>query len=117
MPLLALTSGPLIAGPSGAPSNPTPDTATMKILLIAACLVNFGDDRGGIDCAQGDIVDVPKDTAFFLAQNERALYVDKKDDPSKEGRYTADEKMVKAAQDLAKARAKAAEKPADKPAT
>lgn len=80
-----------------------------KMLIIAACLINFEDDRGGVDHAQGEIVDVPKkDTAKVLAENERALYVDKAADHTKEGRYTASERMLKAAAAMAAAKSKAA---------
>lgn len=79
-----------------------------KILVIAACLINLGDDRGGVDHAVGEFADVPKDTARFLAENERVLYTDKKDDHTKEGRYTASDKMVKAAIAMAKEAEKAA---------
>lgn len=80
----------------------------MKQLIIEPCIVNYGDDRGGVDQTIGDVVDVPKDVASKLASNGRALYLDKKDDPTREGRYTASKEMVKAAQDLAAAKAKAA---------
>lgn len=88
-----------------------------KMLIIAACLINLEDDRGGVDHAQGDIVDVPKkDTAKVLAENERALYVDKSADHTKEGRYTASEKMLKAAATMATAKAKAAKDAENPPA-
>lgn len=79
----------------------------MKQLIIEACIVNFGDDRGGVDQAVGDIVDVPKDAAIKLSATGRALYLDKKDDPTRDGRYTANKEMVKAAQELATAKTKA----------
>lgn len=80
----------------------------MKQLIIEACIVNFGDDRGGVDQAVGDVVDVPKDAAIKLSATGRALYLDKKDDPTRDSRYTASKEMVKAAQELAAAKAKAA---------
>jgi hypothetical protein len=84
-----------------------------KVLIIAACLINLGDDRGGITHAEGEIADVPKDVAFSLTNNERALYCDKKDDHSKDGRNTASDKMLAAAAAMAKARsARKDEKPA-----
>jgi hypothetical protein len=83
-----------------------------KMLVIAACLINLGDDRGGVDHAVGQFVDVPKDTARILADNERALYVEKTADHTKEGRYTAHERMVKAAEAMAKPAKKAEQTPA-----
>lgn len=78
-----------------------------KQLVIESCLINFNDDRGGVDCAAGEIVEVPKATAIDLARAGRTLYVDKKDDPDKSGRHTASADMLKAAADMRKARDKA----------
>lgn len=78
----------------------------MKMLITEPCLVNFGDDRGGIHQDAGDLPDVPKDQAIALANVGRALYTDRKDDPDKSGRNTATSEMLKAAQELAKAKAK-----------
>jgi hypothetical protein len=75
-----------------------------KILIIEACLVNFGDDRGGVDQAAGDMTDVAKDTARQLTTAGRALYVNKADDPDKAGRFTASKDMIKAAEAMVKAR-------------
>lgn len=83
-----------------------------KQLIIEPCIINHGDDRGGVDHAAGEIVDVPRDAAYTLAQAGRALYVDKKDDPDKSGRNTASADMLKAAADLAAAQAKAAKEKA-----
>ena len=77
----------------------------MKVLITENVLVNYGDDRGGVDQAQGDIVDVPKETAVKLVTANRALYVDKKDDPSKAAVNTASAAMLKAAEAMVKARA------------
>lgn len=77
-----------------------------KVLVISACLINFGDDRGGVDHAVGDMPEVPKDTARVLAENDRVLYANKADDHSKTGRYTASEAELKAAQALAVAQPK-----------
>lgn len=77
-----------------------------KMLIIAACLINYGDERGGVDHEVGDMPDVPtKATATFLADTERALYIDKRDDHNRDGRYTASEKMIAAAKALAKSKA------------
>ena len=78
-----------------------------KQLVIESCLINFGDDRGGVHCDAGDTVEVPKGTAIDLARAGRTLYVDKKDDPDKNGRHTASAEMLKAAADMRKARDKA----------
>ena len=77
-----------------------------KQLIIAACLINFDDDKGGQHHDVGQIVDVPKDTAKKLAEANRGLYVSRKDDPTKTGQFTASEAMLKAADEMAKARAK-----------
>lgn len=79
-----------------------------KMLITEACLVNFGDDRGGVDAAIGDMPDVPRDQATILARAGRALFVNEKDDVDPSGRYTASPALVKAAQEAAKARTKAA---------
>lgn len=78
-----------------------------KQLIIEPCLINYGDDRGGVDHAIGDFVEVSKDTANKLAIAGRALYVDKKDDPDKHARNTASRDMLQAAEAMAKAKKKA----------
>ena len=80
-----------------------------KILIISSCLVNYGDDRGGVDVAEGDIIDLPnKEQCGRLAEGNRALYVSDKDDHTKAKIYTASEALIKAAEAKAKAAAKAA---------
>ncbi len=79
-----------------------------KVLIIESCLINLGDDRGGVDHALGDIAEVTKDTAHALAHAGRVLYVDAKDDPSKAHLHTASKEMLKAAEQAAKAAEKAA---------
>lgn len=75
-----------------------------KQLITESCLINFGDDRGGVHCETGEIVpDVPKATAIDLARMGRTLFVDRADDPDKTGRYTASKEMLKAAADMRKA--------------
>lgn len=83
-----------------------------KQLVIESCLINFGDDRGGVHCEVGETVEVPKGTAIDLARAGRTLFVDKKDDPDKHGRHTASADMLKAAADMQKTKAKA-DKPAE----
>ena len=80
----------------------------MKILIIASALVNYNDDRGGVHEETGALIDPPKDVAVKLTEQGRALYVNKSDDPFKDGRFTASPEMVKAAEALAKANAKQA---------
>lgn len=75
------------------------------MLVIENCIINYGDDRGGVTEIAGALVEVNKDTARTLADIGRALYVDKKDDPDKYGRHTADAEMVKAAKIMAKGKA------------
>lgn len=79
-----------------------------KQLVVESCLINLGDDRGGVDHAAGAIVEVTKETAAKLVAAGRTLYVDKKDDPDKHGRNTASKEMLKAAEEIAAAKAKAA---------
>mgnify|MGYP000710495157 CR=1 FL=1 len=80
-----------------------------KQLVIEACLINHGDDRGGVHHDAGEIVEVPKGTAIDLSRAGRTLFVDKKDDADKNGRFTASAEMVKAAQDMRKLKDKAPE--------
>ena len=82
----------------------------MKQIVIEACFINYGDDKGSQPAAVGDFVDINADTARDLARMGRTLYVDKKDDPAK-GQLTASAEMLKAAEAAAKA-ARAADKPA-----
>jgi hypothetical protein len=79
-----------------------------KQIVIEPCLINFGDDRGGVGHAAGEIVEVSKETAAKLAGAGRTLYVDKKDDPDKHARYTASKEMIKAAEQMAAEKARAA---------
>jgi hypothetical protein len=79
-----------------------------KQLVIESCLINHGDDRGGVHHDAGEVVAVPKGTAIDLARAGRTLFVDKKDDPDKNGRHTASAEMIKAAADMRKTSAKAA---------
>lgn len=80
----------------------------MKILIIDATQVNYHDDRGGQHADAGEICDPPKDVARKLVEVNRALYVNKADDPTKEGSYTASKDMLAAAETLAKTKARAA---------
>ncbi|MEB5392787.1 hypothetical protein RXS06_29090 [Pseudomonas aeruginosa] len=83
-----------------------------KILIIEPVLINLEDDRGGLHHEAGETPVVPKDTALALVRANRALYVDKGDDPDKSGRNTAGKEMLAAAKDLAAAKAKAEAAPA-----
>ena len=74
-----------------------------KLLIIEPCLVNYGDDRGGVHQSAGDLVEVSKDVANALVRPGRALYVAKADDPDKGGHNTASKDMLKAAEAMAKA--------------
>lgn len=77
-----------------------------KILIIETCIVNHGDDRGGVVETVGSNIEVNKDTARDLCTTGRALYVNKADDPDKSGRNTASPEMIKAAEREAKSAAK-----------
>ena len=68
-----------------------------KILITQTCIVNYGDDRGGVGESFGATVEVNKDTARDLCVTGRALYTRKEDDPDKSGRNTASPEMIKAA--------------------
>jgi len=85
----------------------------MKILIIEPTQVNYLDDRGGQHADAGDFCDPPKDVARKLTEVGRAVYVNKADDPTKEGIYTATKEMIAAAESMAKVKARAAKaKPA-----
>lgn len=88
----------------------------MKILILDACLINFGDDRGGIHHDAGEMPEVPKAIAADLVRVNRALYCEKTDDPDKAGSNTASAEMVKAAKAMAAAKKAAAPAPAPAPA-
>lgn len=80
-----------------------------KILITEPCLVNYGDDRGGVDEPAGALVEVPKAVANTLTKKNRALYTNKADDPTKGNLLTASPELVKAAE--AAARSAKASKP------
>lgn len=84
-----------------------------KILIVESCIVNYGDDRGGVAESAGDCPDINRETALALVEAGRALYVDRADDPDRGGRNTASEEMLRAAKALKKSRDKPA---ADQPA-
>lgn len=74
-----------------------------KQLIIEACIVNHGE--GEIVARQpGEVCDIDRDTAYALARMGRTLYVDKKDDADKGARYTASAEMLKAAEEMTKAK-------------
>lgn len=87
-----------------------------KILIIETCLVNHGDDAGGVAHEAGETIDVNKDTAIELAKYGRSLYLNKADDPTKTKQYSASSDMVKAVEAAAKARAAAAKATEQEPA-
>lgn len=80
-------------------------------LVIETCLINFGDDKGGIVCEAGQFVEPNADTARELASYGRTLYTNVKDDRTK-GRFTASTAMIDAAR--AAASPAAGVKPAEK---
>lgn len=81
----------------------------MKMLIIESCLVNFGDDRGGVHQDIGQMPDVPKEQAIGLVRSGRALFTSKADDADRNGAYTASPEMLKAAEQALKAAAKLGE--------
>jgi hypothetical protein len=66
-----------------------------KLIIIEPCVVNYGDDRGGVHADVGDEIAVNADTAIALAKAGRGLYVSRDDDPAK-GRHTAPEALIAA---------------------
>lgn len=76
----------------------------MKILITESTQVNHGDDLGGQHAESGNVIDVSKDNAKKLTEANRALYVNKTDDPFKDGRFTATKEMLQAAANLDKAK-------------
>jgi len=79
-----------------------------KILITESTQVNYGDDRGGQHVDSSEIVEVTKDQALKLCQINRALFVSKSDDPTKDGRYTASKEVLDAARAFAAAKAREA---------
>jgi hypothetical protein len=77
-----------------------------KVIITEGCLVNYGDDRGGVHQDQGDLCEPAKDVALALVRVNRALYVNRSDDPDKAGANTASTELVRAAQAASKAKAK-----------
>lgn len=67
-----------------------------KILVIECCVINHGDDRGGVVYGVGEAADVTKETASALVRAGRGLYVRRDDDPSRGG-YTASAEILQAA--------------------
>lgn len=78
-----------------------------KMLIVETTVVNYGDDRGGVVETDGTQVSVPKDVGADLARAGRAVYLIKADDPTKEGRYTIDARMLAAFERERKAKAPA----------
>jgi hypothetical protein len=79
-----------------------------KVLIIEPTIVTFADDRGGVPAHSGESPDVSKDVARALVNASRALYVDRKDDPSRGAINTASPEMLKAAAAMQAARKKPA---------
>ncbi len=78
-----------------------------KLLIIENCIVNHGDDAGGVVHESKETIDVNKDTALELVKYNRALYLNKQDDPTKTKQFSATPEMIRAIEAEAKA-AKAA---------
>lgn len=77
-----------------------------KLLIISPTLVNYKDDRGGVAHDSGEVIDAPQDVAKVLIRTNRALYVNKTDDPDKAGINTAPADLVTAAKAAVKAKGK-----------
>jgi hypothetical protein len=75
-----------------------------KILIIEPCLINLGDERGGVDHSAPSFADVTKETARQLVTMGRALYTVRADDPDKGARNTAPKDMLDAAKAVIEAR-------------
>jgi len=82
----------------------------MKVLITESTQVNHGDDRGAVHVDAGEVVDMNKENARIITTIGRGLYVAKADDPNKDGRLTASPEILKAAKDLAAAKAAEADK-------
>lgn len=67
-----------------------------KLLIIETCVVNHGDDAGGVVHETGETIDVNKDTALELVKYNRALYLSKQDDPTKTKQFSAPPEMIRA---------------------
>ena len=80
-----------------------------EMLITETCLVNYGDDRGGVVESSGAKIDVPKDTARALVGCGRALYAKKSDDPDKNARDTASKELLDAAVTVGATKGKAKE--------
>lgn len=61
----------------------------MKILTLAACVVDLGSDAGGEHCDARTVIDPRADVAHGLVRLGRALYVHEKDDPTRTKHLTA----------------------------
>lgn len=79
-----------------------------KLLMISPCQVNFGEGAGARHVDDAEVITVQVDTARALVAANRAMYADRKDDPSKGGRDTATDAMLQAAATVRKERTAAA---------
>lgn len=79
-----------------------------KVLIVEPTVVRYEDDRGGVHAEVAELCDVSKDVARQLVDAGRALYTSRKDDPTREGRLTASERMLEGAAAMRKARDQAA---------
>ena len=80
----------------------------MKVLIVTDCIVNFGGVEGAQHVDAGSTQEVDADTARTLCVScSRALYVDKKDDPTK-GQRTATREDVAAVKKAVEVAEKAA---------
>lgn len=79
----------------------------MKLIIIESTQVNYHDDKGGVHVDSSEFVDIDKDQAKKLTEANRALYVNKADDPFKDGRFTASQELLDAAKKLSKAKTRA----------
>lgn len=75
-----------------------------QILIIEPTIVNYGDDRGGVHADVAEIATVSKSDARALVTARRALYANRKDDPSRNGSDTASERMLEGAAAMRAAR-------------
>lgn len=82
----------------------------IKLLLLTALLINHGDGKGGVHTDIGPVDVRDQDIARPLVATGAALYINRKDDPRKDGADTATDEhfaAVEAQLKAAEARAKA----------
>lgn len=92
----------------------------IKLLILASMLINYGDGQGGVHTDIGPVEVRDPDIARPLVATGAAMYVNRKDDPRKDGADTATDEhfaAVEAQIKAAEARAKTRDRPPANPPT